>query len=94
MLPGPAGKSWLARYGQELGKQEPIATLSGATLALQTMSMLQAFCWPTWPSSPSVNQAALTAHPYKGQPLVCPMQVRAYWLAPLCFKLDSCYCVS
>ena len=61
-----AGKSWQARYGQEPGKQEPTATLSVATSGSQTISMLQASCWPTWPSSPSVNQAALTAHLYRG----------------------------
>lgn len=66
-----AGKSWPARCGVEPGRQEPTATLSAAILVLQMISMLQACCWPTWPSSPSVNQAALMAHLYRGQPTLC-----------------------
>ena len=93
MLAHCVGKSWQVRYGLELGKQEPIATLSAATLELQTTSMLQASCWPTWPSFPSVNQAALTPHLYRGQALFYPMQIHTCCPAPwFCSGLNSKLC--
>lgn len=87
MLAHAAGRSWPARCGVEPGRQEPTATLSAATLALQMISMLQAYCWPTWPSSPSVNLAALTAHLYRGQPYPV-VHADPLMLACLCWYLD------
>lgn len=96
MLAHAAGKSWQGRCGVEPGRQEPTATLSAAILALQMISMLQASCWPTWPSSPSVNQAALTAHLCRGQHTLCCMHIPSFWPAFICTLTASAtvHCVT
>lgn len=65
-----AGKSWQARFGPGPDRPEPTVILSGATLGLQTTSMLLACCWRTWPSFLFANQAALTALLCRGQPVL------------------------